>query len=70
MIEPLAESVEISWLEFMARFKKEIYPNIFEPQGLTFGEALLVWEVSNLRNEVIAFQNRLEIISDEEDPEC
>jgi len=52
MSEPLDEAVEISWLEFFNRFDDEIYPAIFRPRGLTRAEALMLWELSNMRNEV------------------
>ncbi len=54
MPEPLDEAVEESWLEFFNRFDTEIYPNIFRPRGIARAEALIVWELSNLRNAVEA----------------
>ena len=52
MSEPLDEVVEVSWLEFFNRFDQHIYPAIFEPRHIPRETALLLWEISNLRNEV------------------
>lgn len=65
--EPLHEQVETSWLIHMKRFNEEIYPILFEPFGLTKAEAHIVWEISNLRNEVEQVKAILEEDADDAD---
>jgi len=60
MSEPLEEAVEESWLEFLNRFDNEIYPSLFAPRGLTKPEALILWELSNLRNELSDLRQAIE----------
>lgn len=59
MSEPLDEAVEESWLEYFNRFNDEIYPNIFRAQGLTRAEALVLWEMANLRGEIVGLAERI-----------
>jgi hypothetical protein len=59
MPEPLLSAdALVRWAEYCAQFRAEVYP-IFAAAGLTFGEALLVFKMNEVRNELIEQNERL-----------
>lgn len=60
-MEPLTESAEISWIEFLNRFDNEIYPTLFKDRGYTKGEALECWNNNLLRTDI---EKLLELLED------
>lgn len=44
--DPLDEVVETSWLTFLNRFDREIYPVLFQPRGFTKDAALIAWTLN------------------------
>jgi hypothetical protein len=57
--EPLDEEIEISWLTFLRRFETQIYPSLFKSSGISMSDAMLLWELSNLRNEITSLREDL-----------
>lgn len=52
MSEPLHESAEVSWLTFLDRFDRVIWPVLFARRGYTKGEALIAWSISRLEESI------------------
>jgi len=44
----LTEDEEVSWKEWLANFKADAYPTLFEPYGLTLAEAMLLWSLNEV----------------------
>lgn len=63
MPEPLEEEAETSWMVYLDRFDKEIYPVLFKPRGYTKGEAAIIWSLGKLENRVDA------LVEQEDHPE-
>ena len=59
MSEPLDEAVEESFIEALNRFDVHIWP-LFEARGYTKGEALIVWHLNRLENEVDNLREAIE----------
>ena len=49
------EKCEESWMQYLAEFKEKTLP-VFAVYGITMGEALLVWELSRVRDELQALR--------------
>ena len=45
------EQDEIDWADWLAQFKEEVFP-LFEYQGLSFAEAVLVWKMNELSQRI------------------
>lgn len=44
----LTEDEEVSWKEWLANFKADAYPTLFEPYGLTLAEAMILWSLNEM----------------------
>jgi len=40
------------WCEYLRGFHAEVYP-LFAPHGISMGEALVIWQVSRVRNAIV-----------------
>jgi hypothetical protein len=38
------------WADFIKNFKEVIYPDVFEPQGISLGDAMIIFELNSLSN--------------------
>lgn len=45
------ESAERSWRDFFSDFKEKVYP-MFKEQGISYADAIIIWEISRLTNAV------------------
>lgn len=52
MPEPIHESTEVAWQEALTRFDVEIYPLLFKERGYSKAEAMLVWRLAGLQEEI------------------
>ena len=54
-----SEREEQDWIEYLADFKAEIFP-IFASHGMTMAEALTIWKMTALRNEIVELERIIE----------
>ena len=56
----LTEAAEVSWGAFLATFKQEHYPRLFEPFGISFETALMLWSSNTLYNKLTDICERID----------
>jgi hypothetical protein len=51
MSEPIEESVEVSFIEWLNRFEEHIWP-LFKDRGYSKGDALIMWHLNRVENRI------------------
>jgi len=50
------EACEESWRQYIAEFKRGAFL-MFSEEGITLAEAMMIWELSRIRDELEALRN-------------
>jgi hypothetical protein len=52
----LTEKQEEAWRQYMHDFKRDIFP-MYSEFGICMGEALIIWKLNEVRNEVLSLHD-------------
>ena len=55
----LDEEAERQWRDYLPDFKRDVWEPLFKPYGVTLGEALIVWKLNTMNNNVIDVENAI-----------
>ena len=62
-----SDDVKRAWREEFAVFREDTYPAIFEPQGVSFADAYMIWMLNRV---AIALENVVDAFTEVDDEEA
>lgn len=64
----LTEQQERTWAAYLKEFHESIYP-LFERHNIPMGDALIIFKINEMRNEIIKLQDIILEVDTEDDGE-